>query len=97
MPINVPYKLRLHALYWLRLTILECALIAFTRRALSQLNKTSCTQYVEVMDATPPMHLYSPVYTRPLNHFGSQLSVNALNRITSRLLNRFVNHVWEVV
>ena len=47
-------------------------------------------------------HIYSPVYTRPLNQFGSQLSlswlsVNALNRFTSRLLNWFVNHVWEVV
>ena len=46
--------------------------------------------------------LYSPIYTRPLNCFGSQLSlswlrVNALNRFTNRYLNRFVNHVWEVV
>ena len=44
----------------------------------------------------------SPVYTRPLNCFGSQVSlswlrVNALNRFTNRYLNRFLNHVWEVV
>ena len=49
--------------------------------------------------------LLSPVYTRPLNRFGSQLSlswlslswlrVNALNRFTNRYLNRFVNHVLE--
>ena len=42
----------------------------------------------------------SPVYTRPLNRFRSQLSlswlgVNVLNRFTSHLLNRFVNHIIE--
>ena len=54
--------------------------------------------------------IYSPVYTRPLNRFGSQLSlswlslswlrVNALNRFTNRYLNQFVNYVtlhWEFI
>ena len=45
---------------------------------------------------------YNPVYTEPLNWFGSQLKVswlcvNVLNRFTNRYLNQFVNHVWEVV
>ena len=68
-------------------------------RAVQVQDEGNCPHYAEVL-----LHgvLYSPVYTRPLNQFGSQLSsswlsVNALNRFTSRFLNRFVNHAWEVV
>ena len=50
-----------------------------------------------------PVQLLSPVYTRYLNCFRSQLNllswlrVNVLNSFTNCCLNRFVNHVWEVV
>ena len=76
---------------------------------IERLRVCMCTLYVLVscvnelyMDMYVCSSLISPVYTRPLNQFGSQLSlswlsVNVLNRFTSRLLNRFVNHVWEVV
>ena len=79
----------------------ECAI-----HSVCLLQEQSIELFESVVKHTPPNVLVckdiSPVYTRPLNQFGSQLSlswlsVNVLNRFTSRLLNRFVNHVWEVV